>query len=259
MRTAREFHSRGIFAALGHYYVDPDTGQQRETDIMVRLNQGSGDTGVGVVLVIECKSARDKPWVLFSGDLSQRSSRSLYSALQFTCPKEAGARLRSGLKKDDPVPLLSGCEPFGHSLVRAYGGNEDVAFGAMMSAAKAAVGVRNALDTFGMVEPSVVIPVVLIDAPLVQCTLDEAGQPALTPIDRGTVCWRYQMKSSSSMGGTDIIVVTSAALPKLVDDLITTGRSLEAALKRTAERKAALARSARKALLEAAASEPDSE
>ncbi|WP_459549230.1 hypothetical protein [Nocardia sp. X0981] len=227
---------------------------------MVRLNQGSGDTGVGVVLVIECKSARDKPWVLFSGDLSQRSSRSLYSALQFTCPKGASVRLQSGLKEDDPVPLLSGCKPFGHSLVRAYGGNEDVAFGAMMSAAKAAGGVRNALDAFGLVEPSVVIPVVLIDAPLVQCTLDKAGQPALTPIDRGTVRWRYQMKTSSGIGGTDIIVVTSAALPKLVDDLITTGRSLEAGLKRTVEGKAALARSAdREAMLEAAASEPDSE
>ncbi|NEW53909.1 hypothetical protein GV792_28195 [Nocardia cyriacigeorgica] len=235
MRTAREFHSRNIFATLGHYYVDLETGQQRETDVMVRLNQGSGKSGLGVVLVIECKSARDKPWVLFTGDPNRQTSSSLFTSLQFTTPTEAISRMRRGLKPEDAVPLLSGYEPFGHSLVRAHeNGREDVAFGAMMSAAKAAAGICRELDAFGMDEASVVIPVVLIDSPLVQCTLDDDGEPEISQINCGTVRWRYQVETPGSYRmGTDVIVVTPAALPKLVEDLVTTAQSLEMALSRS--------------------------
>ncbi|MFI6998194.1 hypothetical protein [Nocardia sp. NPDC050175] len=234
MRTAREFQSRDIWAVLGYYYVDVETGQQRETDVLVRAHRDGEDSrGVSVALTIECKSARDKPWILFTGETNRQSTRAIRRSLRFVAPDSALHLLSEGLDPEDDVPLLDGYEPFGYALVRAHGGgNEDVAFGAMMSAVKAAAGARREIESFGFVFPTVVLPIVLIDAPLLQCRLDEDGEPQLSMIERGTVSWNYRIKTSTIPMGTDITVVTSGAVPGLADDLITTTESLLAAASR---------------------------
>ncbi|MFD6354072.1 hypothetical protein [Nocardia tengchongensis] len=237
MRTARELRRKGIAAHLGQYYTDIETGQQRETDVcaFVERREDHGLRGRSVCghLVIECKSARDKPWILFTDEQRSRFRRA-YADQRFAIPNNKWlSPVGKQTWKAGPVPLLEGYRPFGYTLVRAFGnGNDDVAYGAVMSVAKAAAGLRNKYaadaDTLGVAIRAVVLPVLLVDAPLFQCELDDEGQERLTSIDRGTLVWRYQLGPDLPKE-TLVSVVTTSALSALADDLKLTVDSLRRA------------------------------
>lgn len=231
MRTAREFQAKGVSASPSWYYADVETGQQRETDVYARVRRGKyGEAGcVDVSLTIECKSPRDKPWVLFTGGATGMA-RTARRVQRFASPDRAWLREVASID-DLPLPLLDGYEPHGYALARAFGGNEDASFGAMMSAAKAAAGIRQWHLRAGggravsELMRSVVLPVLVVDAPLLRCELDEDGNERLSQIDRGTVLWKYQLTPKHTPT-TIITVVTPAAVPALADDLRTKADSL---------------------------------
>lgn len=229
MRTARQFQSKGLWATLGHYYRDIETGHQRETDVFVNAHREIEGAGTAsVCLTIECKSSRTKPWVIFTGEPEPHPMvRGLRRSQRLVAPESSWLwDILDKLDDAHPVPLLDAYEPLGHSIARAHGGsNEDVAFGAIMAASKAAAGMRQENAEFGFDFPTVVLPVVLIDAPLLKCSLDGDGEPQLSVIDRGTVMWSFQL-APDLPPFTAVTVVTSAGVPDLVDDLITTAESL---------------------------------
>ncbi|WP_433681213.1 hypothetical protein [Nocardia sp. CA-119907] len=235
MRTARDLRLKGIWTQLGRYYTDIETGHQRETDVYARSNdfgKDSGDDSTDVCLVIECKSAREKPWVLFTDAQPRKVPRTIHRSERLAVPNRDWLyRLHRAGVACGPLPLLDGYEPFGYALVRAFNnGNDDVAYSAMMSVAKAAAGVWADLaadvELVGVTDRAIVLPVLLIDAPLLRCDLDDNGQERLTRIDRGTVEWRYQLAPDHPLK-TIITVVTTAALSELGDDLITTAANLQ--------------------------------
>ncbi|MFG3618054.1 hypothetical protein [Nocardia sp. NPDC047654] len=186
-------------------------------------------------MTIECKSSRDKPWVLFTDDTS---SPSLFSMRwqRLGVPNQAWLwkAVRKANSRKLPTPLLDGYGPFGYALARTFASkNEDVAFSAMMSVAKAAAGLREQLAAahkdFGSDDAmhAVVLPVLVVDAPLLKCELDDDGTERLSRIDRGTVLWKYQL-TPGHPPSTIVTIVTPAALPSLADDLNKTADSLYA-------------------------------
>ncbi|MFB8282768.1 hypothetical protein [Nocardia colli] len=225
-------------AHLGRYYTDVETGQQRETDVCASVSsiESEGMRGGPAMwghLVIECKSARDKPWILFTEEQHSTSEWDRrFTDQRFALPDPGWLLFTTSPFWDGgPVPLVNGYRPFGHTLVRALGtGNDDVAYGAVRSVAKAAAGVRiqfrQEAEVLNVKARAIVFPVLLIDAPLFQCELDEDGQERLTRIDRGTLVWRYQL-ASDLPHATLVTVITTPALPDLADDLKLTVASLK--------------------------------
>ncbi|MFC9473070.1 hypothetical protein ACFTS5_12885 [Nocardia sp. NPDC056952] len=222
MRTARALAANDIDTTLGWYYADIETGQQRETDIYAYARRSYPDDEYAVVqisLAIECKSSKDKPWILFTDGPTRMSSTARRNQ-RFVSPDRKW--IRTLQVESAELPLLDGYSPHGYALVRAFAGdNQDAAFGAMLSTAKAAAGIqrwhqqaRRGEDTIN----SIVLPVLLVDAPLLQCELDSDGNERLTPIERGTIEWRYQL-TPTDPPHTIITIATPDALPSLAEDL----------------------------------------
>ncbi|MFE9577021.1 hypothetical protein ACFYO1_11605 [Nocardia sp. NPDC006044] len=238
MRTARELQSKNIWASLGHY-EDAESGQLRETDVYARASREEEDgPTLDIWLALECKTSRRNPWVLFTDTVSPWTQRNLRT--QRLCAPDDRRWLaratRSSTQSKLPIPLLQGYAPFGYAVARALNrNNEDFAFGAMMSVGKAAAGIQKSLSSeasfFGDRNHSVIVPVLVIDAPLLQCQLKDDGSIGLQEIDRGTVVWKYRL-SPDHPPSTVIRIVTPSVLPQLADDLNLTADNLFATLKR---------------------------
>src|SRR5260370_33584405 len=69
MRVASVFRSLGFRVDQGTYYQDPQSSDLREIDLVVSI-QDDRTTGIlmRVNYVIECKSSRTAPWVLFTSE-----------------------------------------------------------------------------------------------------------------------------------------------------------------------------------------------
>ncbi|MGW4371728.1 hypothetical protein ACWEKT_39535 [Nocardia takedensis] len=248
MRAAKILKSKNMWVSMGKYYRDIETNTQRETDIYASAERDNGgDEALDINLVIECKSSSEKPWILFV-DRKKPPSPSILRGLRLRVPKDGWLQpaCRNASRAGRKTPILDGYPPFGYALAQAFKErNEDHAFDGIISAAKAAAGIHQELSN----DPetpirSVVIPMLLIGGPLVQCELDDDNDDMhLTPISAGTLMWKYQL-SSDHPRTTLIHVLTPPALPEFADDVNTTADSLFAAVIEKKKRAGALMRKA---------------
>jgi len=66
MAVASAFRRNGLLVAQSEYYRDPDTHLPREIDVVVYRDSQLGNYALRLMLVVECKASKDKPWVLFT-------------------------------------------------------------------------------------------------------------------------------------------------------------------------------------------------
>lgn len=233
MRATRVLRASGVTASPSWYFTDPETGQQRESDILAEAREPIDDfTSVQVLATVECKSSNAKPWILLRDHVSL--GRKGRIAHRFTAPSHEWYQELLDDPELQSAPLLGGYEPYGFALVRAFaGGNEDVAYGAMLATAKAALGVCAWLDDVAPLSRSAtsfrlystVLPVILIDAPLYECWLDKDGEVLLRPTKRGTVIWGYQMNLDVAPR-TIVTILTMEALADFGSDMEATAKRL---------------------------------
>jgi hypothetical protein len=231
MRLARAF--QGVAnVTQSDFYLDPERGSQREIDVVAHARpwrSADRQTWLDIELCIEVKGSPDKPWILFCGD--QNGLHPVASVFQ---------RYRSSatdswwpeLARDtsmQQLPLFAIEDGPGYSVVRAtFSGSqrEDVAYAAVMGAAKASAALTTRTDVAPPLSKVSVlaIPMVFIDAPLFKCRLDETGNPQLTRVDRGTLVWRNSVGSSG--GHTIVLIVSESGLDALVEDFKETAARL---------------------------------
>jgi len=232
MRTADVLASSGLSVHPAWYYEDVDTGQQRETDVMAVARSKSGLT---IRLAVECKATPDKPWVLFVHKASDIHPKAM-AAQRFVSPtKSPFWKYVFETPELRELPLLQAHGRPGYSLIKVSFGsstNEDPSYSALMSCLKAAAGihewVRRAHRQDDGNAPSLVLPVLVLDAPLFACRLGEDDQVQLEQIDRATLLWKYQLAGRYSP--TSIIsVVTTSALPALTVEVSEAVAALESA------------------------------
>jgi len=65
MRVAKAFQIAGARVIQSEYYTDPSTEESREIDVVADWQTRIDNLLVRVSFVIECKSSKDKPWILF--------------------------------------------------------------------------------------------------------------------------------------------------------------------------------------------------
>ncbi|MCD4671209.1 MAG: hypothetical protein K8R77_00970 [Anaerolineaceae bacterium] len=66
INVARSFRKAGFQAIQSDYYVDPESENYREIDILAINQKKFNSHLVEVSLHIECKTSIDKPWIIFS-------------------------------------------------------------------------------------------------------------------------------------------------------------------------------------------------
>ncbi|MFF9676780.1 hypothetical protein ACF1GS_34740 [Streptomyces eurythermus] len=241
MRVAREFKSRGIRVTSSDYYLDGESGDYREIDILARIPISDlaslGDEVAAFLCpVIECKSAPGKPWILFEGgaDLHPVASVSQRFVLDEASPhwrRYARKTHQSKAPLAESLPLFDiGPDP-AYSAVRSSLGKsrEDAAYGAMVSVTKAANAVANMYPHRGNMALHVAVPIIVVDSPIFNCKLDESSEVKLEPVERGTIVWRKAASQTRAIHSI-ITIVSESALPDLCDDIAKTASHLRRSL-----------------------------
>lgn len=226
MKATRILQSKKLWTSVNWYFVDAETGEQRESDILAKASIWTDQwEQISVCLAIECKSGKDKPWILFKGEVADYTIGAIPGQLLWSPEVQWNSGvLKNSLRKANRLPLLNGYEPYGYALARALSsGNVDPAFSAMISAAKAAASVSTSMNSgHDGIDRALVIPVIVVDAPLMECFLDMNGKPSLSYIDKGTILWKRRIGTSDpdvrSSDTTVINIVTQEYLPQLADD-----------------------------------------
>lgn len=240
MRTLQALLANGISTQPSWYYTDVESGQQRETDLLVSVRstaEGRDPASVSLHAAIECKSG-DKPWVVLTSSQSSLGVTSRRAQRFHTFDRHVFSELARDA--DLVAPLLDGYRPQGYAFVRALGSsNHDPVHGAILAAVKAVAGVQYWLRQASELTEyaptrSLILPIVVVDAPLFSGALDSAGELAITEVQSATVLWRYQLSPKHPVSSI-VTIVTPEHLGRLADDMKLTVDGLrEAMLRRLA-------------------------
>lgn len=214
MEVAWAAKSKGFDVSQSDYYLDPDTSQPREIDLVLSANRVVDRHYLEYSLFVECKSSKDKPWLLFSTENhligaagATDNSRTIdaltiYGAL-ISNDLGSDLLLRSSFEPhiQHIYPRLDTAPTLGYGVAQAFSETE-VPFKALMSAAKAALTHVKRFGGLGLSAPFLFsTPVVVIDVPLLSVVYTP-GSPDLEikEIKRGLLHWKHLVAGRSRIG-----------------------------------------------------------
>jgi hypothetical protein len=182
MKTAAAFRQAGFEVRQCSHYVDPDSGKSREIDVLARDPDFLGI--VDIQFAVECKASK-KPWVLLCSrhTLSGYNRLFAFAPMSDDCRHVFAERLVDLL---DKIPWLKKDLFAGYSFRQAHADpSSDPAYSAAMSAAKASDHLVR--DSSAPYNPpySIAFPVIVVDSPLLQCSLAEDGSIGLEEVAHG--------------------------------------------------------------------------
>lgn len=196
MRVAQIMRKTSLTVVQSEYYADPDTGQARETDVVGYVSRVEGKTQVMIMLVVECKLSTDKPWVL----MTHNHKYPVDVAIQ---RHATTSRTSRALRQTSLIPMAQQLGMFAlpervaHSLVVAFGDQNDKAYSALMSVLSATKGLVQTLQKNQMVH-AVGVPIVVVKGMLFESYLDDSGVMRTEAISKGTVLWRNPVLGAMS-------------------------------------------------------------
>ncbi len=231
MRVAQRLLNADMDVIQSDFYVDFETGVNREIDITSRSYdyfEPPGELGIAELEIftsIECKSDKTKPWILFKS-----SNISMWEFELPFCNSE-GLQIHPNMNKKSEDGFLKHLAiNAGHGVTNAFTSGRDIPFKAVMGALKAAeskldseVQRHSELTKLHKSDPNrnklaiCVIPLVITDALLFECTISESGKPNLNEVEFGSVAMRYPKKRGHVLQrGTIIPIFTEVALDKYI-------------------------------------------
>jgi hypothetical protein len=192
MRVAAAFQAARYFTIQGDVYADPATGKLREIDVLAQWLNGRDDLAYALLVhaVAECKSG-SKPWVLFSG--VQPRPRDAVDLALARIGNGTGNKLLAALAEGGTeTNLVKASVRTGHAFTQAFRGSEgDAAFAAVTGSISAAHGIVAEFERGGAttVIAHIVVPTVVVDAPVIECHLGEDGDVRLEQIQEADLFW----------------------------------------------------------------------
>lgn len=169
MRVAKALRKTGFEVRQSHYYVDSQTGEHREIDILATKTDTIGL--LEIAFLIECKTT-SKPWILLTSDDTLTNYNRLF-AFGITSEKAKKALIQD----KESLFSLPSFEKGGraaYSATVAFTSGFDTAYKAAMSATKAAQGRKNDLkdESFSSIPFQFAFPVIVLDGPMFECFLN---------------------------------------------------------------------------------------
>lgn len=226
MAVAKAFRREGFMIIQSEFYDDPETGKSREIDVCAWKQREIHDILVRVNFCIECKLAKDKPWVIFTSSDTRLADTA--SIVQRSASTLGHALLESIYRRNDIQKLSIFLLPKrpGYGLTQAFISGEDIPYAAFMTAAKAAVAEsKNDNEGAHYQGPicGISFPVVVIDGRLFECYLNDSGEVTTEEIQIGTLI------SRSHIIGMPHTIVQIVTLPA-IDDFLYGAREISLAL-----------------------------
>lgn len=198
MRVARAFQKAGFLVTQSDYYDDPDTKTRREIDVVAMFHTSLKDVILRVEFVIECKTSKNKPWLLFCGEQEESESPAWVAN---RCASKMGQKVLHNLahSKDlQKLALFRLRPPVGYGLKQAFSNeSRDVAYTAMSGIGSAS----KARSLYWNDHPhkdrivEFIFPVIAIDGRLFECHLSEKEDIDVSEISSATLRWRNPITS----------------------------------------------------------------
>ena len=188
MRTASAFREAGFEVTLSELYTDADTGKPREIDVLAYYPDYVGVTRIA--FIVECKSSK-RPWLLLCDPkvLVGHNRVHSFAAVNQNAVKALveGPVLNSLMNE---CPWFRKEELTAYSLRNAFS-DKDVAYEATLSVAKASMDFTRSAKDY---QQFVSFPVIVVDSPIIRCSLDDNGQIQCEEIARGEVFFKYDLE-----------------------------------------------------------------
>lgn len=192
MRVAAAFRQAGFDVRQSDYYTDDESGKAREIDVIANARSDIGY--IDVNFIVECKSSK-KPWVLLtSPDTLSGANRIFLFSVSSRMARELLADRYKEFK--NRIPWLGKSNRCGYSLRQAFSDGKDQAFSATISAAKAAEHAATSLERWNSATFRFAFPVIVVDTPIVECTLGDDGSLESCEIPQGELLLSTKFSSS---------------------------------------------------------------
>ena len=226
MRVERICREAGFETTQGYYYQDPDTQVPRETDILASTLHERERWMLSTTLVIECKLARDKPYILFSHASPPNPSHSWLYEPSSPLARRIIRRVLRIDKRDQLAPFRLPSRT-GYGLIQSFkDNNKDTAFEALISVTKASDHLLKEVTAseigLGPIA-EIVIPVVAIDGRLFDCQLGNDNELEIEEIVAGTMLWR---RPQGGRTGTIVRIITLQGLSSFVNAVSEAGHHI---------------------------------
>jgi hypothetical protein len=182
MQTAAAFRNAGFEVRQSSFYIDSETGKSREIDVIARHPDDLGI--INIRFVVECKAGK-KPWVLLcSPDTLLNYNHLLaFAASSKTARHVLVSHLDDFKALAERIPWIDKKGLIGYSLRQAHS-EKDIGY-------EAAVGLAKACNSFVLEtgrdskQIAFAFPVIVIDGPLIRCSLAENGDVQLEEVSVG--------------------------------------------------------------------------
>lgn len=218
MEVAESFKSAGFGVSQSDYYPDPETNIFREIDVVARKGVLVGDDiFTDISYVIECKSTKTKPWLLFTSE-SSRPYDPIIEPDYYMGTNIANDLLLS-LAIDEKLNRLTPCyheqKRHGYGLVQSFSPKTDIPFKAIMSAAKCAISIiqKNNKPKFGR-RCTIIFPLVVINGRLFETRIGGFSDLEINEIPFGHLMWKGSVSERSTI---PITIVTKPYLSEFID------------------------------------------
>jgi hypothetical protein len=162
---------------------------------------------IEIYFVIECKSSQ-KPWVLLASEDTVSNYNRVF-AFGVLSEKAQAAFGESILEFVKTLPWLRKEGAIGYSFRQAFSEQSDPAYSAALSAAKACEHLVRPPDRSYVAPLVLAFPIIVVDAPLIQCSLRKDGNLDLQEVDQGEFLFFTHLPH---FFGSCIRVVTAAHL-----------------------------------------------
>jgi hypothetical protein len=181
MQAASAFRAAGFEIRQSYTYPDPQSDKGREIDV---LAQDPDPNRIGIIeifFVLECK-ASTKPWVVLTSENALANYNQIFA---FAVTSEAASKVLADQIFDDlQIPsYLKRPSKCGYGFRQALGNNNDIAYGAAISAIKACRGITQDSLSSKIPRLSFAFPAIVVDSPLFECSLEDSGELRLQEVE----------------------------------------------------------------------------
>lgn len=191
MDVSEVLHKLNFHVLQSEYYIDDETSNHREIDIVADVHKEISDVFLRLSLIVECKVSKDKPWIIFTSRNSRLASPARVA-------QRAGSRIGNSILKNlahkkeiQDLPLFQLPERPGYGLTQAFTSGNDVAYNSCISVSKATRAISKSFDEIkGSKYANICFPVIVIDGRLFESFLDENNEMKVSEINEGTLLWR---------------------------------------------------------------------
>lgn len=213
MKVAGALRRGGFNVTQGSYYTDPESKDSREIDVVATRGDRYGYASF--TLVVECKSSRKNPWVVFSDETASTPLIDL-AFHSNTAWRKIVDDVGEGHEWHRGHVWARRLRGSGYGVATAFA-KDDMSFKATMGVLKASVYTHRAVvkkDSF--TKYTYVFPVVVVDTRLFEAYLDAStSEVALREVDDAFVS---SIRSIDGQRCCAVHIVTASHLAEFVDE-----------------------------------------